>query len=345
MKNLISFCLLLLALTSCSPHTYLRVLQPADVTIPPHIKRIGIINRSLASKDDKWLNIMEGVLSGESIGADREGAEQAMMAVKQELEYSGRFIVTLPAVNIDGNTASFDSPLDYSVVHAICERHNLDGIVSMENFDSNSRLTMGTVEDIVKQRDGTNQKILSSVATVNLQVITKWRLYDDSTKNIVDNFTANNNKQFSARGQNPQAAQAALPYKRNAINESGFANGIIYGKRISPYWTTIDRKYYKAGSDALKQAALYTKKNKWNEAIEIWKKEMQLNNDKNIAGKACYNMAVACERDGNLKLALEYAERAASEFGLGAAHKYIREIKLRIENRNKLNYQMSGGNN
>jgi hypothetical protein len=345
MKNFTLGILIALTISACSPHAYLNVLQPAVITIPPHIKRIGIINRSLASKDDKWLNILEGVLSGESIGADREGAEQALIAVKQELERSGRFIVSIPAVNIDGNTANFDTPMDFNTVHAICERHQLDGLVSMENFDSNSRLTMGVVEDLVKQRDGSNLKVISSLATVNLQVTTKWRMYDDSTKNIVDYFVANNNKQFSAKGPNPQAAQAALPYKRNAINQSGFANGSIYGQRISPYWTTIDRKFYKAGNDNLKKAALFAKKNNWNAAIEIWKREMLVNKDKNIAGKACYNMAVACEREGNLELALEYAKRSASEFGLGNGHKYIREINARISNRNKLDYQMSGGNN
>jgi len=318
------------------------VLQPANVTIPPHIKKIGIINRSLASKDDKWLNIIEGILSGESIGADREGAEQALNAVKTELEKSGRFTVTLPAVSLQGNTANFDAPLDYTMVHAICQRHNLDGLVSMENFDSNSKLNMTVVEDLVKLPNGTTPKVLNNVANVNLQVTTRWRLYDDSTKNIVDNFTANNNKQFSAKGATIQAAQGALPYKRNALNESGFANGIIYGQRISPYWITIDRTFYKKGNDNLKLAADLAQRKKWDKAIEIWKKEMSLNVDKKIAGKACYNMAVACERDGNLKLAVEYAERAAAEFGLKNAHSYRAQLKRRIADRNKLNYQMNG---
>jgi hypothetical protein len=72
---------------------------------------------------------------------------------------------------------------------------------------------------------------------------------------------------------------------------------------------------------------------------------MNVATDKQLAGKACYNMAVACERDGNLKLALEYAELSASRYGFNKAHTYINEIKRRISDRNKLEYQMSGGNN
>lgn len=337
--------LVIFCLYSCAPKTYISVLQPASITIPPHIQKIGIINRSLASKDDKWLNIIEGILTGESIGADREGAENAMNAVKTELERSGRFTVSLPAVSINGNVVNSDSPLDYTVVHDICQRHNLDGIVALENFDSNSRLNMSLVEDVVRLKNGTSQKVMNSLATVDLNVITRWRMYDDSTKNIVDTYTANNNKRFSAKGANPAAAQSALPFKRNAINESGYANGLIYGQRISPYWITINRMYYKRGSDNLQLAAKFTQKNNWNKAIEIWKQEMNVATDKQLAGKACYNMAVACERDGNLKLALEYAELSASRYGFKKAHSYINEIKRRISDRKKLEYQMSGGNN
>jgi len=344
MRNIFSVLFIVTLFYACTPHAYIKVMQPADVTIPPHIQKIGIINRSLASKDDKWLNILEGVLSGESIGADREGAEQAMNAVKVELERSGRYVVSLPAVTLNGNTANFDSPMDYSLVHDICQRHNLDGLVSMENFDSNSKINMSLVEEIIKLKDGTTQKVLNNIATANLQVTTRWRMYDDSTKNIVDSYTANNNKQFNAKGATPAIAQSGLPYKRNAINQCGFANGTIYGQRISPYWITVDRMYYKKGSDNLKLAAKYTKKNNWNEAIAIWKKEMSINPDKEIAGKACYNMAVACERDGNLQLALEYAQRSATQFSYHKAHSYINQINKRISDSKTLDYQMNGAN-
>ena len=68
--------------------------------------------------------------------------------------------------------------------------------------------------------------------------------------------------------------------------------------------------------------------------------EVDTNPDKKIAGRACYNMAVACERDGNLQLALTYAEKAAAQFQLKTAFTYINQIKKRISNKQKLDYQM-----
>ncbi len=62
--------------SGCKSTTYLQIMRPAAVTVPQNIKAIALVNRTVPEK--KGLNIIEGVLTGEGIGQDREGVQKAM---------------------------------------------------------------------------------------------------------------------------------------------------------------------------------------------------------------------------------------------------------------------------
>jgi hypothetical protein len=53
-------------LSACTASVPLRVLQPAMMKIPDHITTIAVVDRSKPAKG--WLNVLEGLASGESIG-------------------------------------------------------------------------------------------------------------------------------------------------------------------------------------------------------------------------------------------------------------------------------------
>jgi hypothetical protein len=91
-------------------------MQPAQITIPNHIKKIGIINRSVTDRQNQnqIINVIEGILTGESIGADRIGSEESLMGVKDALLQTDRFNITIPAVHLNGvANPMLNGPLDY----------------------------------------------------------------------------------------------------------------------------------------------------------------------------------------------------------------------------------------
>jgi hypothetical protein len=326
-------------LASCQPTLQLQVLQPAQIDIPAHIQKIGIINRTVPAKDDRVLNVLEGILTGESIGADRMGAEQAIAAVRQELMQSNRYEVSVPAVAMDGNSPlSFKGPLDTKTVREICSQFHLDAIIVLELFDSDSRIQVAprTRETRV---NGKPVMVTDFVANANLSVQSAWKFYDDSTGNIVDDNRFEHVSRFSGAGPDPDAARMALPSKRDAINQAAFQAGAVYGHRIAPYWTTVTRQYYKKGNEAMGEAAKFSKEGRWNEAVPIWQKETK-NSDPVVAGKAYYNLAIACEREGNLTLALEYATTAWQQYKNKWARDYINVLNNRVYNRQRLQQQM-----
>jgi hypothetical protein len=331
----ITIALAMVFIAGCAPVANIQVLQPARITIPPHIKRIGIINNSRPLNQNVLSSVLEGVLTGESIGADQIGAENAISGVHQSLTNTQRYVVSMPSVRLPNNGA-----IDQSLVHEICKTHAVDGLVVLDFFDSNCNVNTIEVVDKIKNKDGTTLNRVSYSSNAILHVITNWKIYDDSTKNIVDQYVNENSRNFNGVGATPQLSAAALPPKRSAINEAGYNAGLIYGNRISPYWISVSRQLFRKGNDPMIKAAKMIHNNQWNKAVEIWKKEIETSINIKIKSKCSYNMAVACEREGNLQLALNYLNNADTFYPIREVSEYRRKIENRIKNNNLLNYQM-----
>ena len=159
---------------------------------------------------------------------------------------------------------------------------------------------------------------------------------------MVDEYRFSDFMNFDGKGPTPEAATAALPNKRDCINKTGFHSGNVYGFRISPQWIYVSRYFYTRGNDNMKFAGKKARRiNDWQGAMLVWKKEA-LNSDKKIAWHATYNMAVACEREGNLDASLDWAKKSYEVGHTSAASQYIHIINERIAEKKRLDDQMKG---
>lgn len=319
---------------SCTPILELNVLQPAEINIPSHIYKIGLVNRSTAGKSDRVLNVLEGILSGEDIGEDREGGDKALAGLKSALEQSERYSILIPPLP----KADKAGGLTTEEVQAICKQYNLDALVVLEYFDSNSIVNVNEGKRKEKVKDQLVE-VTFFRADGRLNVNTKWTLYDDSTGAIIDMHESEDYLTFSNEGPTPDAAKGGLPSKRYAINSVGQSAGDHYGTRIAPYWVMVEREYFRKGSDKLKQAARFSKDGIWIKAIEIWKEETT-NSDPKIAGRANYNLAIACEREGNVELALVYAKKSRDQYGIAKAANYAKILEGRHKDQQRLDQQL-----
>ena len=125
-----------------------------------------------------------------------------------------------------------------------------------------------------------------------MKIVSGWRIYDNSKQIIIDENKFTELKEFSAFGSSNKEAENKLPYRGSALKESGDFAGFQYGKRISPIWIQARRVFYSGKEEKLKIASKNVKSNQWDDAINIWK-DMANINDKKIASKAAYNMALA----------------------------------------------------
>lgn len=321
----------------------MQVLKPAPIFVPTHIKKVAIVNRTAPSKDNKAMNIIEGVITGEGIYADREGSEECLTGLMNSLTRTDRFNVVRPGgTQLEGTGTGVLAPMmSWEQVEEICKNNDADAVIALEAFDSDSRITVNPVDARRRAPDGKNIVVTEHRADLRMDVKSGWRIYDPKNKVLIDEFKAVDDLGFNNQAPTPGDARAGLPIKREAIKKTGFHAGQQYGNRISPSWTRISRSYYAKANDRFKLARKKVKYNDWDGAAEIWKKEA-MNNDKQIAGMACFNMAVAAEVDGNLDLALEWANRSYKEFNNFKGQTYATQIRARMNDVRRLEQQMDG---
>ena len=332
--------LMLFGSCSATSSISMEVLQPAQINLPSHIKKVAVLNRSLPAKGEGFMNFLEGFFTGEVIRGDREGSDKCINGVVNKLNASPRLgAILVGAHTFKGTgTREFPNPLDWNEVDKVCKLYNTDAIVILETFDSDIYFNQGKSSHVEK-KNNKDTVIIDYKANLKLNVNSGWRIYDNFNKKIVDENSFTDNKGWDVTGRTPGDALSKLPNKRDAVNTSGYFSGEQMAIRISPNWTRVYRNYYKKGHDDFKITKKMVRANNWDAAVIIWQKLVQ-NPDKEVAGRAAYNMALASEFKGNLPLALEWANKSLKTYGNRKASGYINTINRRIQDQEKLNDQM-----
>ena len=146
MKKIFTTLLIASLLSSCiTSSVVLDVQRPADITVSQDIQNVVIANRSRPSKANLAGNIVEGLISGEGIGYDRQGAEYCIEGLSDMLVRSERYTLKNPVgIQLKGTgTAAFPAPLNWKEVNSICASYNAEALLVLETFDSDSRTIVG----------------------------------------------------------------------------------------------------------------------------------------------------------------------------------------------------------
>lgn len=344
MKRVLIFLVIIIALfTACNKrYMNIQILLPAQITLPKQIKKIGVANRSLPSNEDKFFNIVEGFLTGESIYADRQGSNECVRGFAAKINNSPRFnAVVIEGANLKGTgTREFPEPLEGNMVDQLCKQYGVDALILLEAFDSNIGFNEDKRNEKRKDKNGAEYIVVEYDAHLNINVATGWRVYDYTTRNIADENRFTDYKQWNSTGNSKSNARAKLPNKRDAINQSAYYSGERYAIRISPNWAKVSRYYFTKGHDDFKIARDFARVNNWDKAMEIWE-NLTTSSDTKIAGRACHNMALAYEMKGELDIALVWAKKAYSDFVLNSERSYINVLQNRITNSKVLDKQMN----
>lgn len=341
MKQNLLFIILLLAFSACkTTYVTVQVLKPAPITIPSKVNNLVFINRSLPAKSERFKNILEGAVTGEALLADRRGSEECIKGVIANLNESPRFKAIAPGnVELRGTgTREFPPMLEWRFVDEICKKNNADALITLETFDSNNSIQMGERQAERKEGDRTI-KFTEFLATLNVSVETGWRIYYPAERRIIDQNVFSDGRSWSNASDARKKAEAGLPFLDHAVADAGFYAGKQYAYRISPMWISVSRYYYKKGNNDFKTADRYGKTGDWNGAANIWSKYVN-DRDSEVAGNACYNMALAEELEGNLEVALDWAKKSYTKYNNKKGRYYANILQQRIYDQQRLDEQM-----
>jgi hypothetical protein len=336
---LISF----IALAFCSCKTqelFINIVEPAPVTMPPYIRKVGIINRSLPSEETKKLDAIDKAITLEGANLDREGGAAAIKGLSDELLANDRFTEIKQITSVDFRTTGlgvFPVPLAWEVVDMVCSENGTDALFALELFDTDTKINYAAGEGAVSTPFGKLPTLAQRADIVTL-VKTGWRIYDPRGRNLLDEYQMNREVVFSARGINPVAAAAGIIDRKDAVKDAGFKTGQAYSLRLLPHEFRVVRDYFVQGTNNFKIAKRKAQTGNWNEAGDLWNKETG-NSKGKIAGRACYNMAIINEINGDLDQAIAWAQKAYEDYKTRLALKYVRILENRKISRNILEEQ------
>ena len=168
--------LAVLVLGACTRSTSIRVLQPAQMTLPEHITTVAIVDRSKPSNG--WSNFFEGLLTGEQIGQDRKSRQTAVDGLTNALTRTPRFQVKSTGIEMTGSKAGSRMPpaLDWTEIDKICRDYGTNAVVTIESFDSDNSRSTRAVSETRKDKEGKKYTVTTFQSQQRTGVRIGWRL-------------------------------------------------------------------------------------------------------------------------------------------------------------------------
>jgi hypothetical protein len=341
MRNVAIILISLMLLASCKMNQlYLNVVEPAPVTISPDIKKVGVINRSMPTDETKILDILDRAFSLEGMNLDKDGAGQAILGLSDELTYNNRFNEVKNLSEIDFRTPRlgiFPVPLSWEIVSRICKESEVDALFSLEYYDTDTRVNYSTRATERKTPLGVIP-LTEHIANMETIVKTGWRIYDPTRQVLADEFSHVQSVNFLGRGISPLVAVAGLIGRKDAVKQVSNKAGHGYAMRLVPFELRVTRDYFVKGTDNFKVAKRKAQMGKWDEAGQLWERETG-NTAMKVAGRACYNMGIISEINGDVDAALSWTQKAYEDYNIKQAREYTRILRNRIRKNEILNEQ------
>jgi len=322
----------------------LSVMEPAPVSMPSNIKTVAVVNRIQASQATQGIDAVHKAISLETNDLQKAGAQASMHGLSDELLKNNRFTDVKP-LNLDLRSYGagiFPSAMQWDSVDKICRESNVDAIFSLELFDTESKINYGVTPANINVGIANLPAVEHHVNMTTL-VKTGWRIYDPSSRTILDEYVLSRDFSSSASGINPVVAASALNGRIEAVKDVSTQAGQAYAARILPYWIRVSRDYFVGGNDNFKMAQRKAQAGDWNGAGVIWQQETG-NTDGKLAGRACYNMAIISEINGNLDGAIQWAQKSYEDYKIRLALDYLNVLNYRKRQNDLLKSQSLANN-
>lgn len=330
----------LLLAEACTTSQRIQVMRPAEIDVNKDIKKIVLVNRYKPTGKNTWINVLEGLFTGEMVMADRRGADQAMNGLMDGLRDSPRYEVVMSNTEMPGNGLGlFPEPLSKTQIQNLAKQYSADAVLAIEAFDSNVSVTTQP-KTRTEKKNGKDITVTYFEGRETVSVTVGWRLYNVATGGVVDQNQVYKTMYFTSQGDNKQQAISNLVFPAEAVARTGFEGGHVYAMRIAPSWQWVSREFYGSGSVGLKKAKKMAKRGDWENAALIWK-SLTTSEKTKVAKRATYNMAVASEMLGNYDLAIEWARKAANNYNLRRADQYIYVLKDQKAALDRVNQQLA----
>ncbi len=321
----------------------MSAVEPAPITLSKDVSRIGIINRSLPSEGNKTADKIDKILSAEGLNLDREGSEAAILALKEQLERNesiDEIVIIEDLDHLRKGLSVFPTTLTWNEIENLCEEYKVDAIFSLAFYDTDTKVSYKATMMEIPNDLGVKVAVPAHELTLNTLVENGWRVYDPYNNRIADELEFSDHVVSAGKGINPIKAYEAILGRKEAVLHQSKYSGMDYAQRLLPYKHRVNRDYFVRGTENFKIAQRRAQAGDWDGAAVLWQQETA-NPDPKIAGRACYNMAISNEINGDLDEAMQWASKSYTDYNNNYALSYLNTLKYRARQNEVLNQQVS----
>jgi len=182
-----------------------------------------------------------------------------------------------------------------------------------------------------------------------VQVVAFWNIYDLQNHTLLHFHTKTDTISWSVSANNLKQSIQLLPPRKDAILNASHIAATKFAEYLIPHWIEVKRMYYVSGHVDIKKTEKLISENRWIEASNIWKANVN-NPNKKIAAKCKFNMGLVCEMEGDLDAAVDWVVKSFEVFGSkNEQHyhnclNYINILNLRKNDLKKINSQYNNLN-
>lgn len=302
----------LILMNSCASKMYfttLDTLKPAQVTFPPNVNNILIVNNSISQPANfgHYTTSLSGYAKSQSLQFD-SAAIFITSALKDALKTKSFFNqveLSLTEQNI-GNSFNYVNTLPEEQIRMLCKIYNADAVIALNN----TFLTDDISEYYLNEENFYDE--------LNVKVNTNWSIYylDNKKDNIqfADSFL------WHSQNYDRKMALDSLPKRYDALVDACILTGSNIADRMIPRWDKEDRYFFENKNELMTQAMDSVPYRKWSKAIELWNKAAETLKSNKIKYQAYNNIAAAYEIIGDIDKAIDYITKAVDTYSKGGTY-------------------------
>ena len=306
----------------------IEVLQPANITLPSETNRVLLLNNWSTSNHNDFKNPLQKTL----FQLDTLTSQNIIAYLASYLNESPRLDTS---IKIDlmfyRQAKDLFQPMAWEDALLLGKLNKTEIILSLEGFSILDSIVRIPYFDGYSYSTYTKLKLVINTLwriyyTEQEQVFLKWWQHDTLYVNEIEQAKQYYELIESLQGRNWLGEQIAMQVASKTAD------------KIVPLWKTVDRVLFSTLNTEMQQALSLAYSNKWLQAATIWQKYGESQNA-TLASAASHNMAVVCEVQGKLDLALIWAEKSMNYQFSDITYAYIKQLKLRFEQEAILNKQ------
>ncbi len=313
---------------SCNPLSSIQIetIVPADIDLPPNFNQAVFINLATDINDDNEIDtLLYDIITKEMSLGFMDAVEYTVGVDTTRLYY----IKGYPSKS----KLYIEDTISWKYLEYITRDTNTDIFIILDSM----KMSMVSGE-FMNYYEISGEYVYTSYR--ELMVSIHWSVFDLIEKKRLDKYHYKDTLYWDAKGYTKIDARKNMTSVERSIRETSYFAAADYANRIFPGWRSENRYYYNLGNKDFEKAAKLVKRYEWEEAIEIWEKYIN-DIDKEIASRACFNLAFGNEMLGNLNLAIAWAEQSKKIKNKTRTRYYISLLKSRKKDFEKIDKQIN----